>query len=301
MDVSSALDAIKASCKELEPRFRQLDEQLEEYAPNSAHGISLLQAKSATMLRYLYNLTLYARLRVLGEDVSSVLPKLVEDWVTLERIRPLEKRIRSQISTLLSYSSHPEENDEDAHRPNAAAMVMDEEEAEGDVYRPPRIAEVVYDDEHGEERKAKRESARKERMRRGAHVREMIAEVQGRPEEEGVKMNRGASILKREDEKRTKYEEEHFTRITLSKNEKRRRRELLGTDGKGSAGLTDEIADLVQHAEKVVKKKSASNDDGNLADDKAAKVRALDDITRSMEKDSSTPRKGAKSKRRRKR
>eukprot|EP00171_Calliarthron_tuberculosum_P005811 IDg5811t1 len=78
------------------------------------------EMKTATLLRYTANLARFAAGRVSGRAPSSALRNaLVADWVALEKARPLERRLRTQLDTLAAGARE----DAPAHRPNAAAMV----------------------------------------------------------------------------------------------------------------------------------------------------------------------------------
>lgn len=143
----------------------------DDIPPGGLEGISLLQAKSATLMRYNYNLIRLAQARIKGEPIKPFAEKLVQDWVALEKIRPLERRLRNQIDKLLKTASRKSAeplDDAERHRPDPSALVVnsDEEgseaEKEDSVYRPPRLAEVVYD---GGDKKAAKEKKERERAR----------------------------------------------------------------------------------------------------------------------------------------
>lgn len=301
MDPVQALQKVSDMCAELQKNALSTVSVCNE-SPASDEGISLLQAKSSTLLRYNLNLMRMARLRVQGKPISNVAERLVEDWVALEKIRPLERRLRYQIDALLKSASAPPGNDRNRHRPDPSAVVVDsdvEEEAdEGAMYRPPRIAEVVFDGD-GERRKE-----REKRQRERAHIRkmrsegvqEMLAEVKGRPEvlrEEDFGSGRKSAAVTRllkEDEQRTKYEEEHFTRLTVTRKDKKRRRDIERALEAQGMDVANEFGGLVAIADRVAGVKGSTRGQQSkvagsgvvAAREEEEKIKALDEITDRM-------------------
>lgn len=268
-------------------------------------GISLLQAKSATLMRYNRNLVRLAQARVKGKTIESIAEKLVQDWVALEKIRPLERKLRHQIDKLLKTASRKgstNAGDADRHRPDPSALVFDSDadgsagEEDDGVYRPPRIAEVIYD--AGGEKKAARERKERERAQaramRSEGVREMLAEVKGLPEEirddemGGTQKNAAVQRLLREDEKRRKYEEENFTRLNVTRKDKKRRRDIeRAMEGPALDGA-DEFAGLTAVADRVFTRKGTGSGkkegkERNETNEEQYKLHKLDEITEAME------------------
>lgn len=294
MDVLAALAKIRETCASLEPRVEALHAQIEAHGPRAGNGISLYRAKAVTLLRYSQGIVDFVDARVAGGSVSGISEALVADWVALERMRPVEKGLRGVVEALLGRRG------EGGHRPNPAGVVVEEDEvgvgADRDVYRPPRIAEVVYDGGDGrDERRARKDKERlKARAMRSEGVREMLAEVNGRPDtvfdgDIGGRKDPGVQRLMREDAERVRYEEENFTRLNVTKKDKKRRREIERALEAPEFDDRDEFADLVTVADRVAgsKKRGSFNfhGDDDSAAEAAHKVRGLDSITRKMERD----------------
>jgi U3 small nucleolar ribonucleoprotein protein LCP5 len=175
------------------------------------HGMRLLDVKSASMMRYVAALCRYGAARVARESDQSVedaVAELVREWVAIERTRPLEKAMRPRVNALLERASRPRvisEKGKLAARPDPGNLVADDDDdgtclaaadvgeadngeamgKEGDIYRPPRIAEVLYDGEREaiDAREAKTREKMTARAARSRSVREMLAEVSGKPDE----------------------------------------------------------------------------------------------------------------------
>lgn len=308
MDVFEALKKVQELGADLQRSVKEMIPVCE--SPELAEqGISLLSLKYATLMRYNLNLVKLAQDRINGRDIGTIAKLLVEDGVALSKIRPVEKKLQHQIDRLLKAAasrSTAGDDDGDRHRPDPSAIVLDDDEDDGDaesnVYRPPRIAEVVYD---GENKKRKdRDEKEKERFQaraiRSEGVREMLAEIKGRPEEirddggEG-NMSRAVRQMVREDDKKRRFEEENFVRLNLSKEDKKRRKQLEKSSQGPALDGSDEFAGLVSVANRVIEGKGAKGRrrerNGTDEEDEAHKVRQLDQITEEINGGSSKSKK----------
>lgn len=303
MEAASNKMAVQA--EQLAPAAASLAKHAAEYAgAHGSSGLPLYDAKVHALLQYSANLCRYAAARARGDvngDIPALQEKLVAGWAMLDRIRPLEKAQRPAMEVLLKRAARARAavavGGEDggggggggqeriAPRPDPGNMVLDDDDEgkkgegwgdggpggaggdeEGKVYRPPRIAEVVYDGERQavEEREARAREKMQARAARSRSVREMLAEVSGRPdevrdedgEEEGA-VGREMARLRREEEDRTRYEEENFTRLNVTRDDRRRRQKLASaaelSGGLGDVG-GDAFADLMGVAERVIGK-----------------------------------------------
>lgn len=291
MEVAAALKAVRKGTNEVTERMRLLDELVADYGrgPIGRNGVSLLQLKTATLLRYTSNLARFAAGRVQGSAPPAALREsLATDWATLEKARPLERRLRAQLDALAAGARE----EAPTHRPNAAAMVGasdsensdsdgrgDNRTGEAEAYVPPRFAGAVQDGSAGAEaRRAAREERRRERMRRGAGARAMLAELSGRPAE-----FRDADSGVREDadmRAKAKFEEDNFVRLVKTRKE-RSAAERLHKAAKGEAVRgADDLSGLINFADRVVKKRPAESKMNGAEEDPDAemehKVRALD-------------------------
>lgn len=282
---------------------------------NSHHAISLLQAKSATLLRYNRNLIRLVQLKIKGEPIQSIADKLVADWVALERIRPLEKKIRHQVDSLLkavAAQAAGKESEADRFKKRQSAALFgsggdeidergdhriehqaDEEQLEEKSLLDP-IAEVVHDEQDARKaaQEVKEQAKKQARILRDEDVREMLAELKGRPEElrhddfGSAKKSTVLRTLLRDDEERMRYEEENMTRLSISKKDKKRRRNIeRAMEGPGLDG-TDEFSGLIAVADRVM---SHGRDQGNeskvrdsAGDDEEVKIQQLGEITERM-------------------
>lgn len=280
-------------------------------AAHAGAGLSLLDAQSHALLVYSADLARYAAARVRRDPqpaLAALQERLAAGWAVLDRARPLEKAARPALQALLQRAARAgqggvvgEAGKALRARPDPAGLVVDGEEegrpaaaggGEGEkVYRPPRIAEVVYDGEREalaerEEKARRKMSARAARSR---SVREMLAEVSGAPDEvrddedeDGV-AGRELARLRRDEEDRVQYEEENLTRLNVTREDKRRRRALekaveRGGHGDGG-GEGDAFADLMGVADRVIGKGGAGS---KVRRDGQERVDALDALDRGL-------------------
>lgn len=232
--------------------IRNLREQVENGEINTAKGVSFLEVKNQLMLGYLSNLTHLMTQKVKGKSLvgSPDIHRLVEIRTVLEKMRPIDQKLRYQVDKLLkSAATGINENDPLRLKPNAANMVSklgeegeesgSEEESDGEeksdkpaVYRPPKLAAMHYEgDETEMERKQKIEERAKKQRLSSTIMKELRAEYTDAPEE----IREGANQHRHRDDKASKerqeYEENYFMRKQLSKKEKASTRKLATMSG----------------------------------------------------------------------
>lgn len=233
--------------------IRSLRERVESGEVNTTKGVSFLEVKNQLMLGYLTNLTHVMTHKVKGKSLqeSADVHRLVEIRTVLEKMRPIDQKLRYQVDKLLkSAATGVSENDPLRLKPNAANMVSklgDEGEESGSdgesgdeedkpekaaVYRPPKLAAMHYEGDETElERKQKVEDRQKKQRLSSTIMKELRAEYTDAPEE----IREGADQHRHRDDKaskeRAEYEENYFMRKQLSKKEKASTRQLATMSG----------------------------------------------------------------------
>lgn len=229
----------------LRSQLQPLLQRAKENKLPTSSGLSFLQLKYHLMLGYCSSVVFYLMLKGRGSRVQGhpVIRKMLRYRLMLEKIRPLEIKMRFQIEKLLQ----PQQDDESRFRPNPDAMENDAEGIDSDEaedandgkYRAPKLAPVFYNEDEKEAAKTKREE---ERRSRAASKSRLLAELRGElddaPEEESIDPVRMASRVSNDQRAsaREAYEEENFIRFQVSKKEKRRL--------EGAAKPLDELDDL---------------------------------------------------------
>jgi len=297
-------------------------------------GISLLSLKHQLLLFYLQSLVILSSRRALGHtlaprtpptqpfsdsnrdvrgaDAGDLVDFIVESRVVLEKIKPLEARMRYQIEKLVRLAQEPEKSTQNdiiddplAFRPNPQNLLNADDhssgsdEEDGDdgpmntasndgIYRPPRLAPVPYT------------AVPKSKSKRSQPVPTTLRSLQD-PSIPHVESTSGlgntpallssrAKHLKRLEE----FEEENFGRVVLSKRERRRRErdeedmamgaELGGGGGVGRnrrrGGLEDEFGDVLRNVERGASGARSGNGDGYEELRRSAKKKGVLERTR---------------------
>lgn len=281
--MDAAAGKISAGAAPLAAAVSNLSSSADAYAGSHAGaGLTLLDAKTHALLTYSADLARYAAARARRAPqpaLDALQMRLAGGWAVLERARPLEKAARPAVEGLLKRAARVGRGgvvgEKSRARPDPGNLAVDGEEEEAEeekeaagekAYRPPRIAEVVFDGER--ERIAEKEERVRAKMAaraaRSKSVREMLAEVSGAPDEirddenEDGEAGRQLASLRRAEEERLEYEEDNLTRLNVTRDDKRRRRVLekaVERGGHGDAGTGgDPFADLMGVAERVIGK-----------------------------------------------
>ncbi|XP_034472687.1 neuroguidin [Drosophila innubila] len=240
---------------------------------STEYGLSFLEVKYHMLLDYLINLTYVVLRKCSGETIEGdpSIERLIEIRTVLEKIRPIDYKLRYQIDKLVKtattgvssstdpilYKPNPEdmlsaagagdEEDDD----DQAGSDSDEEEDEDDeagaakkprkastagksgVYVPPRIKPVYYD---GDERDADKEKKALDRAKKRAITSSMLQDLKEEYLDAPTELSSGSraqQLLSKTQKEKQEYEEDYLMRLPVTKAEKHRQRKLttLGTLG----------------------------------------------------------------------
>jgi U3 small nucleolar RNA-associated protein 3 len=161
----------------------------------TAEGVSYLDAKHLLMLSYCVNIVFYLLLKAEGRPVRDhpVVLRLVEIRTYLEKLRPVDRKLRYQIDKLVKMADRPseeraaEEEDPLAFRPNPDALVskVDEDAEEGGAggaYRPPKMLPTAMEgefEEGGEEQQGEAQGKGGEEARQQVRAHQGTRSVRG--------------------------------------------------------------------------------------------------------------------------
>ena len=221
---------------------------------DSADGLSFLELKNLLMLEYLGDLSFVMLKKSAGKSISgdAAVERIVENRTVLEKMRPLEKKLKYQIDKYIKIAESGEINKDDPlhFKPNISAMEESEDEEDqqdgenGDVGKeskyvvPKHVPTICRDDMTQEEiEKEEGEKQRKKTLSK-AIVEDLKRQYMDAPEED---FNHSDTLKTKhiaEMKERQRYEEEHYVRLPdLSKKEKHKRRKSMTTMG----SLGDEL------------------------------------------------------------
>lgn len=210
------------------------------------------------MLQYILQLAYFVHLKISGKQLENnpVVESLVELRVILDKMKPIEAKLKYQIDKLVRAAvvENTQKNDEKkaevstseavaadplAFKPNPMNLLNkdndDEDEDVDDdtnaagVYRPPKLAPVNYDENAGRKSgKKERDDARmKEKASRSRLMKDLMTEMSENPEELGVfgGVNEGTGYGDRIDNviaEKDRYEEDNYVRLAVTRKEKQR-------------------------------------------------------------------------------
>lgn len=244
--VRELLSTITSASKEATTSLNSVVKKLEQKELNVSNGISILDVKYQCKLMYLSNLAYLVMKRLHGKTINQdeAVERLVELRVVLEKIRPLEQKLKYQIDKYIKIATRGETdpNDPTSFKANPAMMndASDNEDEETDkkkkkkkdkedgedkpgIYKPPRLSSVHYD---GDETKSEKQARSLERARKRALssnlMQELKEEYLDRPMEYShSSSNTLKNVISAREQARQDYEETYFTRLPLEKRAKK--------------------------------------------------------------------------------
>lgn len=280
-ELMSLLDELKQRSKECNEVLLPALEKAKSANITSA-GLSYLEAKTQLMLSYCANIIVYLMLKADGRSVADhpVMRKLLECRLLIDKLRPIDGKLKYQIDKLLracqtendaDMSFKPalgDDSDEEADNGNAKSsgvVKFGADDEDGAVYKAPRITAVHFDE--GKDKSAKKQRAEERKLKKQSQsvmVRVLRQEFSDLPEEAGNIGSHKDLADDREAEIRS-FEEERMMRVTLSKKDKSllKRKHRIGTfdDFDDFADLdtdTNNVARGTPGADAVLKRRSLS-------------------------------------------
>ncbi|XP_035981150.1 neuroguidin isoform X1 [Fundulus heteroclitus] len=241
---------------------RELLTKVKDGAFKTSKGLSFLDLRYNLLLFYLQDLTHLITIKTEGGKIkdSDALSRVVAIRTVLEKMRPLDHKLKYQIDKLVrtAVTGSLTENDPLQLRPNPENLIskLSESEDSGDEaneaasdkraahssgkkYVPPKIAPVHYD---GDMTEADRKKAQAERQRRAALRSSVIQELRQQysdaPEEIRDRRDFQSERESREELHRKNYEESMMVRLNMPKHERTaRKRSTMAMSGQLS-GIT---------------------------------------------------------------
>lgn len=208
----------------------KLAEALKGKKEETSEGMTFLHLKNQLQLSYLINLSYFFYLKSSGVSVKNheVVKNLVALRLYMEKCKPIEAKLSSEISKLVNQSES--NNESTSLRPDVSAFMSDddkEDEAEEDqVYKAPKIAPMHFE-EMDKKVSAKRD---KKDLHKKAIMDDFMEEFDEAPDEVfdagnvSLKVNRPSKLM----EQRNKTEEEMMVRLPFTKKDKKKLKEQRG-------------------------------------------------------------------------
>lgn len=266
----SLLKEMKGGLDDLRSKVQALTTKVKADHYPTADGISYLETKHLLLLNYCQSLVYYLLRKAKGISLEGhpVVRSLVEIRLFLEKIRPIDKKLQYQIQKLTKVTGSTVENagsiekDEDAtddktddllkYRPNPDMLLRKSDMASEDgVYRPPKFLRTSMEEDKVS--KKERDALRKDKetlrqARQSPYVRELMNDLEGRPEEVSEDVGHDSRELNEyvaKLDERARREEELFTRAPLTKMEKKKMKHMKKSRH-GLHGVTESFFDEIK-------------------------------------------------------
>ncbi|KAM4709042.1 neuroguidin [Discoglossus pictus] len=252
-DVSAAgnlLTTLQDQVTSVTALVQSLTQKIRNGVYDTAKGLSFLELKDQLLLFYLQDLTHLIMEKTSGRSLkgNQAILRLVEIRTILEKMRPIDQKLKYQIDKLLraAVTGSLGENDPLRFKPNPQNLMSklnESEDEESDKaadesgagkksqgkfrkYIPPRLAPVHYDDTEAEKEQRVLERAKK-RALSSSVIRELKEQYTDAPEE--IREGRAYHMMQhgKEEQHRTKYEESMMVRLNMTRKEKARKKRAM--------------------------------------------------------------------------
>ncbi|KAI8070597.1 Sas10/Utp3/C1D family-domain-containing protein [Gilbertella persicaria] len=259
VEFNKLIKDLKAKVVDMKQQLKPLKQKIEEGTVHTSKGVSFLEVKYQVMLQYILELAYFVHLKLSGKQIEHhpVVDSLVELRVILDKMKPIEAKLKYQIDKLVraavidkntqkeqttttTTTTDAVEADPLAFKPNPMNLLNKDKDGSEDedeeteettdgVYRPPKLAPVAYDENAGRKSgKKERDEARlKEKASRSRIMKDLMTEMSENPEEIGVfgGVNEGTGYGDRVDNliaEKNQYEEDNYVRLAVTRKEKQR-------------------------------------------------------------------------------
>lgn len=220
------------------------------------HGLSFLELKNHVMLDYMANLTYIMLRKCSGKSINGekAIERICEDRTVLEKMKPIEKKLRYQIDKAIKVAESGKLSSDDPlnFRPNLSALKNegsddendDDSDDSGDEATAPKANKVgkyvppknvpSFDAGDVETLERNEEERNKKRSLSKSIMEDLRRQHSDLPDEEHSNVHdtmRAQQIAKMKE--RIRYEEDNFMRLPLTKKDKHKRGQMttIGTLG----------------------------------------------------------------------
>ena len=226
------LQSIRQVSVDVFPIFSKLTDRVNNGTLAIGNGISLLDVKNNSLLLYLVDIITIVLRKVNGLKLanSEAVARVVELRTVLEKLRPLEQKLKYQIDKVVQAATSTTKESEPnplKFKPNldnfkdSSEEEVEEEHLDEDMetkkYVPPHIAATEHQEQN--KRLARQEKAKRNALTKSSVIAELIEESSDMPVEYSHQSYTKNKAFKMQQE-RKEYEEANFTRITLSRKQK---------------------------------------------------------------------------------
>jgi len=232
-ELVALLTDFKAKLQDLKTNVQPLLTEVVKKNLPTSEGISLLETKFHLLLNYCMNVGFYMLLKAEGKPVQEhpVITQLVKLRLLLEKLSPVDQKLRYQVQKLLKLATDGQDATPDdealSHRPNIDSLEegqmeqddLDEQLNPSGVYKLKKIAPVSYDDPDKKKKPARR-------IKSNSAVASFVQEEFG---DAPVEINySGKPQLTEQAKVEIDFEEDHFMRLgKIAKQRKQQEKNIL--------------------------------------------------------------------------
>uniref|UniRef100_H3GPN6 Neuroguidin n=1 Tax=Phytophthora ramorum TaxID=164328 RepID=H3GPN6_PHYRM len=237
------MDRFKGDVTQVRGKVSDMAASVENELPTES-GMTYLQVKNHALLTYTKMELFFALLKLEEPETVKdhpVFKELVRYRTLLERIRPLDRKMKYQVDKMLKVAlSGGKGLDESlSYAPNPDQLAAEDEQDEDEegeegssgakdgIYRAPRLAAVPYEEEErAQVKQAKKDERNRKRLQKSTILAELREEFSERPAEI---LASGTSVvdkeIAREEAEKKDFEESRFVRVVTSRKDKIRKRQ----------------------------------------------------------------------------
>lgn len=270
------LNEVVCNASGIKETFQALLDELEVKKYQTEKGMSFLELKFHTLLEYLINLTYITLKKVSGKSIAgdSAIERIVELRTVLEKVRPIDQKLRHHVNKLLDTvaTGTVKPNDPLRFKANPDNMITKESDSESDddneaedekpksnVYVPPKITAMHYD---GDETLQQRKQKVLEKVQKRALNSSILYELKKQYDEEPEEIKETADLHKLKENKemkeRVRFEEEYMMRLPVPKKQRHDTKQVDTVSNLSSITRFEDISALEMGVDDVSLKKKVS-------------------------------------------
>lgn len=260
-EAAQKADSSSTLLQDLNKRIISFDDEIEEDNILTKNGLGFLELKNLVMLEYVSDLSLLLLMKCRGKQIegAKAIERIVENRTVLEKMRPIEKKLKYQIDKYVKVAESGGQirPDDPIHfKPNPSALAAEEDdsgdesdEIEGastednrdQLYKVPKHIPTLCEDDRGSKQSTEKEDRAnsKKRTLSKSILEDLRRQHLDTPEEEYHQADtmkaKHVAMLK----ERTRYEEDNFMR--LPQMSKKERHKLKSRSMTTIGNMADEI------------------------------------------------------------
>nr|CAG4644449.1 EOG090X0IJO [Lepidurus arcticus] len=244
---TTLLSDLKTHTESVRKSVLSLTHKLKNEDLSTSKGLSFLEVKYHLLLSYLIDLNFLMLKKCSGHTIKddAVINRLVENRTVLERMRPMEHKLKYQVDKLirtavagalpendplrfkadpsnLAAQANGDDDSEEGETEDRDADKESKSESKAGVYVPPKLASVPYEgDESTEQKQIRMAEKAKRQALSSSLIQDLWEEHMDTPAEVHEATSNGGRMKQaRAAKARKEFEETYFTRLQVTRKDK---------------------------------------------------------------------------------